>query len=84
MIADFSSQMTLQLTLVDVRGVGLLARLSPLLLVAVSARRGRLRGLLRRLRLSCRLSGSLRGSGGRSLAGGGSGLYPGQPTHTIS
>ena len=61
-------------TLVNVRGVSLLARLSPLLLVRVSTRRRRLGGLLRRLGLRSRLSRGLGSGGGRSLASGRSGF----------
>lgn len=61
------------LTLVDVGGVGLLAGLSPLLLLLAAARGCRLGGLLRRLALSglCRRLG---GGGGGGLAGSGGGF----------
>ena len=62
-----------ELTLVDVRGVGLLADLAALLLLAVSGRR-RL-SLLRGLgTLRSGLCGRLGGGGCGSLAGGGCGL----------
>ena len=71
-------------TLVDVRAVGLLARLLALLLLAVSGGRGLAlaRRLLRRGGLS--LGRRLRRGRSGGLAGGGSGLYPGQPTRPIS
>lgn len=62
-------------TLVDVRAVSLLADLPALLLIAFATSCTLLRCLLCRLRaLASRLSGCLGGSGGRGLAGGGSGL----------
>ena len=62
-----------RLTLVDVRGVGLLARLAPLLLLTVCARGRRLGSLLRCLGLGG-LSRGLGGGGGGSLASSGSGF----------
>jgi len=62
-----------KLTLVNVRGVGFLSDLLPLLLLAISTSR-RLGSLLSSLSTFARLSGSLGGSRGGGFASGRSGF----------